>query len=243
MRHKGPVLRPRCIGPGRAQTRLLFYSNGERICFLMFQSNTTRDNVTFTSKLDLIYATSPYENWFWNTIISRSTCTVVNPLMPNNLYVHHAVSPLNSQMTYIYVSNSVPKFGGILFTPIQLTAVACYASGPLKVRLSFRSQNVPPPPPKPLHKHRYTHRHSVTVRFSQLTNMVLTLLALIIACLEFTEGWNINTGLWSKNSFMTRKVVSSTLYPYNSDKNRRYPQISMFTATGGPTDLPLVVLG
>jgi len=26
-------------------------------------------------------------------------------------------------------------------------------------------------------------------------------------------------------------------------KNRRYPQKSMFTATGGPTDLPLVVLG
>jgi len=26
-------------------------------------------------------------------------------------------------------------------------------------------------------------------------------------------------------------------------KNRRYPQISTFTATGGPTDLPLVVLG
>jgi hypothetical protein len=29
----------------------------------------------------------------------------------------------------------VSKFGGILFTPIQLTAVACYASGTLKVRL------------------------------------------------------------------------------------------------------------
>jgi len=36
----------------------------------------------------------------------------------------------------------VLKFGGILFI-----AVACCASGPLKVRLSFRSQNVPPPPP------------------------------------------------------------------------------------------------
>jgi len=41
-----------------------------------------------------------------------------------------------------------------LFTPIQLTAVACYDSGPLKVRLSIRSQNVPLPPPTPLHKHR-----------------------------------------------------------------------------------------
>jgi len=50
-------------------------------------------------------------------------------------------------MTYKDVANSVSKFGGILFTPIRLTAVAYYASGPVKVRLSFRSQNVPPPPP------------------------------------------------------------------------------------------------
>jgi len=55
------------------------------------------------------------------------------------------VSALNSQMPYKYVANSVSKFGGILFTPIWLTAVACYAAGSLKVRLSFRSQNVPPP--------------------------------------------------------------------------------------------------
>jgi hypothetical protein len=90
------------------------------------------------------------------------------------------VSPLNSRMTSKDVANSVSKFGGIFFTPIRLTAVACYASGPMKVRLSFRRQNVPPPPPKPLHKHRYIHRHLVTVHFSQLTNTVLTLLALII---------------------------------------------------------------
>jgi len=42
------------------------------------------------------------------------------------------------------VANSVSKFGGILFTPIRVTAVACYASGHLKVRLSFKSQSVPP---------------------------------------------------------------------------------------------------
>jgi len=35
---------------------------------------------------------------------------------------------------------------------------------------------------------------------------------------EFTVGWNINTGLWSENSFLTRKFVSGILYPYNSDK-------------------------
>ena len=69
-----------------------------------------------------------------------------------------------------------------MFTPIQLTAVARYASGPLKVRPSFRSQNVPTPPLKPLHKNQYICRHLVTAHFSQLTNMVLTLLALNIAC-------------------------------------------------------------
>jgi len=92
------------------------------------------------------------------------------------------VSPLNGRTTSKDIANSVPKFGGILLTHFRLTAVACYASGPLKVRLSFRSQNVTPPPPKPLHKHRYICRHLVTVHFSQLTSMVLTLLALTIAC-------------------------------------------------------------
>jgi len=76
----------------------------------------------------------------------------------------------------------VSKVGGILFTPIQLTAVACYATASLKVRLSFGSQNVPPPPPKLLHIHQYIRTHLVTVHFSQLTNMVLTLLALTITC-------------------------------------------------------------
>ena len=34
----------------------------------------------------------------------------------------------------------------------------------------------------PLHKHQYICRHLVTAHFSQLTNTVLTLLALSIAC-------------------------------------------------------------
>ena len=50
----------------------------------------------------------------------------------------------------IVAANSVSKFGGILFTPIRLFTVVCYAAGPLKVRLSYRRQIVPPPP-KPLH--------------------------------------------------------------------------------------------
>jgi hypothetical protein len=41
---------------------------GERICFLMFQSNRRRDNVTFTGKLDLIYAISPTQIDFGTTL-------------------------------------------------------------------------------------------------------------------------------------------------------------------------------
>ena len=71
---------------------------------------------------------------------------VIKPLTPNGLYSGHAVSPLNSLTATIVAANSVSKFGGILFTPIRLFAVVCYAAGPLKVRISFRRQNEPPPP-------------------------------------------------------------------------------------------------
>ena len=52
-------------------------------------------------------------------------CILINPLMPNDLQRHHAVSTLKSQTTYKDIANSVSKFGGILFTPVRLTAVAC----------------------------------------------------------------------------------------------------------------------
>ena len=134
-----------------------------------------------------------YNNDLWHT--HPIPWLIVNPLTPNDLYIRRAVSLLNSRMTYIYVVNSVSEFGGILFTPIRLTAVAYYASGPMKVRLFFRSQNVPPPRPKPLHKDWYICRHLGTAHFSQLTNTVVTLCALIMLALGFTVSWNINTGL------------------------------------------------
>jgi len=103
-------------------------------------------------------------------------------------------------MTSKDVADSVPKFGGILFTPIWLTLVVCYASGPLKVRLSFRSQNVSPPLPKSLHRHRYIRRHLVTAHYSQLTNMVLTGLALISA------GCGVHCGLKYQHWPMKQKL-------------------------------------
>jgi len=42
---------------------------------------------------------------------------------------------LPNDLSYKDVANIVSKFEGIFFTPIRLTAVACYAAGPLKVRL------------------------------------------------------------------------------------------------------------
>jgi len=93
------------------------------------------------------------------------------------------------------------KFRGISFTPIWLTAVACYDAGPLKVMLSFRSHSVPPPPPKPLHKHRYTRRHLEIAHVSQLTNTVLTLLALTIAC------YGVQCGLKYQHWPMKRTLV------------------------------------
>ena len=46
-------------------------------------------------------------------------------------------------MTHKGVANSVLKFGGILFTPIQYTAEVYYADEPLKVRVPLWSQNGP----------------------------------------------------------------------------------------------------
>ena len=137
----------------------------------------------------------------------------LNPLTPNGLYSGRALSPLNSRTATIVATNSVLKFGGILFTTIWLISVACYAAGPLKVRLPFRSQNVPPSPPKPLHKYRDICRHLVTAFLSADAIRFWHRVLWLLLALQFTVGWNINTGLWNKNVFLTRKVVSGVLYP------------------------------
>ena len=92
--------------------------------------------------------------YFYFPLFHASTTYTINPLTPNGLHSGRAVCPLNSRTATIMAANSVSKFGGILFTPIQLFAVVCYAAVLLKVRLPYRIQIVPPPPPTPLHKHR-----------------------------------------------------------------------------------------
>jgi hypothetical protein len=136
-----------------------------------------------------------------------------------------------------------------LFTPIRLFGVACYAAGPLKVRLSFRSQNVPPPPPKPLHKHRHICSHLVTAHFSQMTNRISVS---DTACFDYCCS-GVHCGLkyqqWPmiQKLFLDQKGCQWRTVPiYKSDKSNAQKseiQISMFTATGRPTDLPLIVLG
>ena len=152
------------------------------------------------------------------------------------------MSRLISLTTYKDIANSVSKFGGILFTPIRVTAVACYASGPLKVRLSFRSQNLPPP--------------QAPIYTSTLSNCAFfpaDWYGSDTACFDYCSLWSslwdeistlaseTNSSCWPESlsvAYCTHIIQTKVMF-----KNLRYPQISMFTATGGLTDQPLVVLG
>ena len=105
----------------------------------------------------------------------------------------------------------------------------------------------PLPTPKPLHKHQYRHRHFVTPHFSLLTNMVLTLFVLLSLALEFTVG-EISTLAYEAKTLSSPEILSVAYCTHIMLiklmlKNRRYTQILMFTATGGPTQMPPVVLG
>ena len=156
------------------------------------------------------------------------------------------MSLLNRWTTSKDVANSVLKFGVILFTPIRLTAVVCYTSGPLKVRLSFRSQNVPPPPPRTLHKNTILGRHLWVGIFSswliRFWHCLLNHLLWSLLCVEIsTLAYEANSSCWPEKLsvvYCTHIIQTKLML-----KNRRYPQNSMFTATEGSTDMALVVLG
>jgi hypothetical protein len=76
---------------------------------------------------------------------------------------------------------------------------------------------------------------------------MVTPIALFIACIEVHCGLKYQHWPMKDTSFLARQVVSGMLYPYNSDKintkKSETLQKLMFTATGWPTDVPLVVLG
>ena len=157
--------------------------------------------------------------------------------------------------------NSLSKFQGILFTPIQWIAVACYAAGPLKVRLSFSSQNVPfhlqNPTRTPIYIYIYIYmcvcvyiyifRHRVTALFPSW------LMRCWHACFDYrlqcsslwvvisTLAYETNCNCWPERLSVTycTHIIQTKLML----KNQRYPPKSKFTATGGPTHMPLVLLG
>ena len=136
-------------------------------------------------------------------------------------------------------ANSLSKFGGSLFIAIQLTNVACNAAGPLKVRLPFRSQNVPPPPPKPLHKNRDICRHLVTAHFSWLTYSFLTQRALIIARSFVHCGLKYQHCPMKQKLFLDQKGCQWCTVPHIYQrnvmlKNRRYSKYRCLQLQEGP---------
>jgi len=74
--------------------------------------------------------------------------------------------------------------------------------------------------------------------------MVLTLLALTITCSGVHCGLKYQHCPMKRTPVVDQKVAYCThiIQTKLMLKNRRQPQNSMFTATEGPTDMPLVVL-
>ena len=85
-----------------------------------------------------------------------------------------------------------------------------------------------PPPPKPLHKHKYICRHTVTGHSSHLTNKVLWLHALIIACNGVHCGLKYQH--WPMKQTAAVDLMLSVAYCTHTIqtkltlKNQRYPQ-------------------
>ena len=89
-------------------------------------------------------------------------------------------------------------------------------------------------------------RHTATAHFSQLTNKVLTLLSLNTACTGVHCGlkyqhWPMKQILAvDQEGFQWRTVPIK--FRQNLCSKIGFPQ-SIFSATGGPTHMPLIVLG
>jgi len=88
----------------------------------------------------------------------------------------------------------------------------------------------------------------ITANFSQLTNTVLPLLAMVIACSGVNCGLKYKHWPMKQKLFLDQKGCQVAYCTHIIQKkvmlkNWRYPQISIFTATEWPTDVPLVVLG
>jgi len=131
--------------------------------------------------------------------------------------------------------------------------------GPLKVRVSLHNQNGPPPPPKPLQIPWFILGHLATAQlFQWIMHSNCTVISVRNAVRDTahlvyhspcTSLWvEISTLAYKSNSSCCPKMLSVACCTHIIQtklmlKNRRYPQKSIFSATGVPTDVPLVVLG
>jgi hypothetical protein len=75
-----------------------------------------------------------------------------------------------------------------------------------------------------------------------------TLRALFIAGTGVYFGFKYQHWPMKRTFFVAREIVSAVLYPYNLNKTNAqkleiFTNKSMFTSTGGPTDVPRMVLG
>ena len=107
------------------------------------------------------------------------------------------------------------QFGEILLTPIR-----CFG----KLQDPWISRFLCVARMDPLHLLQtsksliYTSTHSNCAVLSVSNAVRHTACLRSSLALQVTVGWNINTGLWNKHQLLTIKVVSTVLYPYNSDK-------------------------
>jgi hypothetical protein len=138
----------------------------------------------------------------------------INPLTPNGLYSGRAAILLNSRTAIRVVANRVSKFGGNCFHSYSINfsglLFRCTHEGQAFIQASNCTPLISL---TPSHTTIYTPSLSkCAFLHDDLIRCWHHVLWLSLALL-FSVGLNINTGLWNKNSFVTRMVVSGILYP------------------------------
>ena len=155
------------------------------------------------------------------------------------------MSPLNCWTTYKDVANGVSKFEEFC-SLLSDVLVSCKTH---EVQGFFVEPEWTPTPPHLLNPFKpwFICWHKATALFFQWV-MFETQLAFVY-CWPCSSLWfEISTLAYEANSSRWPERLSVVYCTHIIQtkvmiKNRRYPQISMSTATDGPTGMPLVVLG
>ena len=168
----------------------------------------------------------------------------MNSNKSNKTSNYKTILTLWCQMTYKDITNSVSKFGGILFIPIQ-----CFGKlqDPWISRFLCVARMDPSTSYKPA-KAWFICRHIATAQYFQWVMLFDTQLASVhhLPCSSpwvetSTLAYETNTKHWPER--LSVPYCTHTIQTKLILKNQKYPQKLMFTATGGTTDLPLLVLG